>query len=147
MFAATAREADQARRVLVPLIQWSEGALRHRPDSRSSENWQCCIQPLSPRERMLHNDVRFNHLRQKKTKKHNHKKNRQTVPTGERSIPRLKISLHPSTHWFSLQWNYFVRVEALLFCLRCVSKISHRYSDMLANEEVALHRPLHEKAC
>lgn len=126
MFAATAREADQARWILVPLIQWSVGALRHRPDSRSSvswgetkccENWQRCIQPLSPKKRMLHNDVWFNHLKDKKTNKKT--TTRQTVPTGERSIPRLKFSFHPSTHWFSLPWNYYVRVEALLFCALC----------------------------
>lgn len=41
------------------------------------------------------------------------------MPTGKRSIPRLKFSFHPSTHWFSLPWNHFVRVEALLFCAVC----------------------------
>lgn len=87
MFAATAREADQARRLLVPLIQWSEGALRHRPDSRSSENWQRCIQPLSPRERMLHNDVRFNHLRQKNKKTQPQKKQDKQCPQVKGQFP------------------------------------------------------------
>lgn len=93
--------------------------------SRFKKQWELAtLHPAfqSKKKRMLHNDVRFNHLKDKKTKKQNtttKKKNRQTVPTGERSIPRFKISFHPSTHWFSLQWNYFVRVEALLFCTVC----------------------------